>query len=82
MTHSIKRNIQIANHSDKEISVIIEPLGDERPLAPKKKILIDLTMWEDLDTRDHITIHYHDDCIILFEEGDIDMDFRDDTGKD
>jgi hypothetical protein len=75
MTHSIKRKISIANCSDKMMSVVIEPLGDERNLAPKEKLLIDLTMWEDIDVRDHITIHYHNDHIVLFEDGDIDMDF-------
>lgn len=81
MTHSIKRKIQIENRSNRNISVIIEPLGNERPLRPKDKILIDLTMWEDVDTKDHIAIDYHDDYIILFEEGDIDMDFCDDVDK-
>jgi hypothetical protein len=73
--------MEIENHSTREISVIIEPTGDEKPLQPKEKLLIDLTLWEHLDTRDRISIRYHDDFIILFEEGDIDMDFIDKPNK-
>ncbi|WP_448950601.1 hypothetical protein [Labrys neptuniae] len=79
MTSSIKRRIRIANESNKVIEVIIEPHCHEKILNPKEGVYIDIEMWEDRDTRDNIVIKYYDNAIVLFEDGDIDMEFYEGT---
>ncbi|WP_448150691.1 hypothetical protein [Labrys miyagiensis] len=76
----IKRKIVIENRSQRTIRVVIEPTGDERTLTTRENVSMELTLRDEADLKDDLTIDYHDNAIVLFEEGDIDIEFLDKNG--
>ncbi|MFC2251947.1 hypothetical protein ACETRX_20095 [Labrys portucalensis] len=77
MSSIIKRKICIRNETENEIRVVIEPYWEERSLSPNNKIHIDLRLHEHVDMNDQISISHYNDAIVLFQDGDIDMEFSD-----